>query len=64
MDFLVFQNQLFNQEINDLVGEVDFYIAIYGNFANRVDAEKAAVRFARLKPWIRDFGSIQKIMSK
>jgi septal ring-binding cell division protein DamX len=42
----------------------DFYIAIYGNFANRVDAEKAAVRFTRLKPWIRDFGSIQKIMSK
>ena len=42
----------------------DFYIAIYGNFANRVDAEKAAARFAQLKPWIRDFGSIQKIMSK
>jgi septal ring-binding cell division protein DamX len=42
----------------------DFYIAIYGSFAKRVDAEKAADRFARLKPWIRDFGSIQKIISK
>jgi len=42
----------------------DFYIAIYGSFANRVDAEKAAARFAQLKPWIRDFRSIQKIMSK
>ena len=42
----------------------DFYIAIYGSFANRADAEKAAARFAHLKPWIRDFGSIQEIMSK
>ena len=42
----------------------NFYIAIYGSFANRTDAEKAAARFAPLKPWIRDFGSIQKIMSK
>jgi septal ring-binding cell division protein DamX len=42
----------------------DFYIVIYGSFANRVDAEKAAARFARLKPWIRDFGSIQNIISK
>jgi hypothetical protein len=42
----------------------NFYIAIYGSFANRVDAEKAADRFAQLKPWIRDFGSIQKIISK
>jgi septal ring-binding cell division protein DamX len=42
----------------------DFYIAIYGSFANRVDAEKAAARFAQSKPWIRNFGSIQKIMSK
>ena len=42
----------------------DFYIAIYGSFAKRADAEKAADRFAQLKPWIRDFGSIQKIMSK
>ena len=42
----------------------DFYIAIYGSFSNRVDAEKAAARFAQSKPWIRNFGSIQKIMSK
>ena len=42
----------------------NFYVAIYGSFANRADAEKAAARFAPLKPWIRDFGSIQKIMSK
>ena len=42
----------------------NFYVAIYGSFANRADAEKAAARFASLKPWIRDFGSIQEIMSK
>jgi septal ring-binding cell division protein DamX len=42
----------------------DFYVAIYGSFAIRTDAEKAAARFAPLKPWIRDFGSIQKILSK
>ncbi|MBU0767511.1 MAG: SPOR domain-containing protein, partial [Proteobacteria bacterium] len=36
----------------------NFYVAIYGSFANRADAEKAAARFASLKPWIRDFGSI------
>ena len=39
------------------------YIAIYGSFANRTEAEKAAVPFAPLKPWIRDFGSIQKTIS-
>ncbi len=42
----------------------NFYVVIYGSFANRADAEKAAARFAQLRPWIRDFGSIQKIMSK
>jgi cell division septation protein DedD len=42
----------------------DLYIAIYGNFSNRADAEKAAARFAPLKPWIREFGSIQEIMLK
>ena len=42
----------------------DLYIAIYGNFSNRADAEKAAAHFAPLKPWIREFGSIQEIMSK
>ena len=42
----------------------DLYIAIYGNFSNRADAEKAAAHFAPLKPWIRDFGNIQAIMSK
>jgi DamX protein len=42
----------------------DFYIVIYGSFANRVDAKKAARRFAELKPWIQNFGDIQKIMSK
>lgn len=42
----------------------DLYIAIYGSFSNRTDAEKAAGYFAPLKPWIREFGSIQEIMSK
>ncbi len=42
----------------------DLYIAIYGSFSNRADAEKAAGHFAPLKPWIRDFGSIQEIMPK
>ncbi len=42
----------------------DLYIAIYGSFSNRADAEKAAANFAPLKPWIRDFGNIQAIMSK
>jgi len=42
----------------------DLYIAIYGSFSNRIDAEKIVARFAQLKPWIRDFGSIQKIISK
>jgi len=40
------------------------YIAIYGSFSNHADAGKAAAHFAPLKPWIRDFGSIQAIMSK
>jgi len=40
------------------------YIAIYGSFSNHADAEKAAGHFAPLKPWIRDFGSIQAILSK
>jgi len=40
------------------------YVAIYGSFDSRAHAEKAAARFAPLKPWIRDFGSIQKILSK
>jgi cell division septation protein DedD len=42
----------------------DFYVAIYGSYADRADAEKAAARFSQLKPWIRNFGSIQKIMLK
>ena len=42
----------------------DLYIAIYGTFSKRADAEKAAAQFAPLKPWIRDFGSIQETMSK
>jgi len=40
------------------------YIAIYGSFANRTEAERAAILFAPLKPWIRDFGSIQKILKR
>jgi septal ring-binding cell division protein DamX len=40
------------------------YIAIFGSFSNRDDAQKAAARFASLKPWLRDFGSIQKAMSR
>jgi hypothetical protein len=42
----------------------DLYIAIYGDFSNRDDAERATAYFASLKPWIRDFGSIQEIMSQ
>jgi hypothetical protein len=41
-----------------------FYVAIYGSFTNREDAQKAAAHFASMKPWIRNFDSIQKIMSK
>ena len=40
------------------------YIAIYGSFSNRADAQKAAALFASLKPWLREFGSIQKAMAK
>jgi hypothetical protein len=40
------------------------YIAIYGSFGTRKQAEKAAVLFAPLKPWIRDFGSIQEVIAK
>ena len=40
------------------------YIAIYGSFSNRADAQKAAALFASLKPWIREFNSIQKAMAK
>jgi septal ring-binding cell division protein DamX len=38
----------------------DLFVAIYGSFASRADAQEAAARFAPLKPWIRDFGSIQQ----
>ncbi len=40
------------------------YIAIYGSFPNRADAQKAAARFASPKPWIRDFGGIQNAMTR
>ncbi|MFZ0241262.1 MAG: SPOR domain-containing protein [Desulfobacterales bacterium] len=40
------------------------YIAIYGSFSNRADAQKAAARFASLNPWIRKFGSIQIAMAR
>jgi cell division septation protein DedD len=42
----------------------NFYVVIYGSFTNRADAKKAAARFASLKPMIRNFGSIQEIISK
>jgi hypothetical protein len=42
----------------------ELYIAIYGSFSKRSEAETAAAHFAPLKPWIRDFGSIHEIMSK
>ncbi len=42
----------------------NFYVVIYGSFANRADAKKATARFASLKPVIRNFGSIQEIISK
>ncbi|MCP4409549.1 MAG: transglycosylase SLT domain-containing protein [Gammaproteobacteria bacterium] len=40
------------------------YVAIYGSFETRDDAEKAAVHFAPRKSWIREFGAIQEIMSQ
>ncbi len=40
------------------------YIAVYGRFSNRADAQKAAARFTSWKPWLREFGSIQKEMAK
>jgi hypothetical protein len=40
------------------------YIAIYGSFANRIEAERATAFFTPLRPWIREFGSIQKTMSQ
>jgi hypothetical protein len=40
------------------------YIAIYGSFSSRSEAQKAASLFASLKPWIREFGSIQKAMAR
>jgi cell division septation protein DedD len=40
------------------------YIAIFGSFSNRADAQKASARFALLKPWIREFDSIQKAMAR
>ena len=40
------------------------YIAIYGSFATRKQAEKVAAGFAPLKPWIRDFGRIQEVIAK
>jgi septal ring-binding cell division protein DamX len=40
------------------------YIAIYGSFSNRAEAQKVAALFASLKPWIREFGSIQKAMAR
>ncbi|MGD9136341.1 MAG: SPOR domain-containing protein, partial [Desulfobacterales bacterium] len=42
----------------------ELYIAIYGSFSKRTEAEKAAARFTPLKPWIRDFGSIQATLFK
>ena len=42
----------------------DLHIVIYGTFSKRAKAEKAAAHFAPLKPWIRDFGSIQETLSK
>jgi hypothetical protein len=42
----------------------NLYVVIYGDFSNRSAAEKAAEHFSQLKPWIREFGSIQEVMSK
>jgi hypothetical protein len=36
----------------------------HGSFPNRADAQKAATLLASLKPWIREFSSIQKAMAK
>jgi SPOR domain/Transglycosylase SLT domain len=40
------------------------YIAIYGSFSDRAEAQKAAVPFASLKPWLREFGNIQQAMAR
>jgi hypothetical protein len=40
------------------------YIAVYGSFATSAEAQKAAARFAALRPWTRTFGGIQKAMAK
>jgi hypothetical protein len=40
------------------------YIGVYGSFSNRADAQKVAARFTSLKPWLREFDSIQKEMAR
>jgi hypothetical protein len=40
------------------------YGVIYGAFAKRSDAEKAALRLGFVKPWMRDFGSLQEIIKR
>ncbi len=40
------------------------YIAIYGSFSNRAEAQENTARFAPLNPWVREFGGIQKAMAK
>jgi hypothetical protein len=40
------------------------YVVIYGSFAQRTDAEKAARLHGFAKPWLRDFASLQKIINK
>ena len=40
------------------------YAVIYGTFAKRSDAEKAALRLGFVKPWVRGFSSLQEIIEK
>ena len=40
------------------------YIVLYGTYAQRAEAEKAAQRYGFDKPWLRDFGSLQEIIKK
>ena len=40
------------------------YVAIYGSFSRRSEAQKAASLFASLKPWLREFGNIQQAMAR
>jgi len=41
-------------------GKATQFAVIYGSYAKRKDAERARQRLQQLKPWIRQFGELQK----